>query len=73
MEMVFHQKLLPCPDSQSEMMHLVTSGSLCICSWISNGLNFGLVGRDHRRTDLWNELQMDGASVSETTWSEVTG
>ena len=30
-----YQRLLPCPDSQSEMMLLVTSGSLCICSWIS--------------------------------------
>ena len=35
LEMVLHQRLLPCPDSQSEMMLLVTSGSLCICSWIS--------------------------------------
>ena len=31
----FHQKLFPCPDSQSEMMLLEISGSLCICSWIS--------------------------------------
>ena len=30
-EMVLHQWLHPCPDSQSEMMLLVTSGSLCIC------------------------------------------
>ena len=35
LEMVLHQRLLPCPDSQSEMMLLVISGSLCICSWIS--------------------------------------
>ena len=28
------QRLLPCPGSQSEMMLLVTSGSLCIYSWI---------------------------------------
>ena len=35
LEMVLHPRLLPCPDSQSEMMLLVTSGSLCICSWIS--------------------------------------
>ena len=30
-----HQRLLPCPDSQSEMMLLVTSGSLFICLRIS--------------------------------------
>ena len=35
LEMVLHQKLLPCPDSKSEMMLLVISGSLCICSWIN--------------------------------------
>ena len=35
LEMVLHQRLLPCPDSLSEMVLLVTSGSLCICSWIS--------------------------------------
>ena len=28
-------KATSCPDPQSEMMLLVTSGSLCICSWIS--------------------------------------
>ena len=28
MEMVLHQRQDPCPDSQSEMMLLVTSGSL---------------------------------------------
>ena len=35
LEMVLHQRLLPCPDSQCEMMLLVISGSLRICSWIS--------------------------------------
>ena len=35
LEMVLHQRLLPCPDSQSEMMFLVNSGSMCVCSWIS--------------------------------------
>ena len=35
LEMVPRQRLHPCPDFQSEMMLLVTSGSLCICSWIS--------------------------------------
>ena len=35
LEMVLYQRPHPCPDSQSEMMLLVTSGSLCNCSWIS--------------------------------------
>ena len=35
LEMVLHQRLHPCPDSLSEMMLLVTSGSLCICSLIT--------------------------------------
>ena len=33
--MVIHQRLLPCPDPQSEMMFLVNSGSMCVFSWIS--------------------------------------
>ena len=59
LEMVLHQKLLPCPDSQSGMMLLVISGFVCICGSAEtdavdagNGFSQGTALR-HR---LWQRL-----------------
>ena len=69
LEVVLHQRLLPCPDSQSEMMLLVISGSLCSCSWISRN-------RPHRGSavtdpiDAWNGFSQ-GTALRHRLWQRL--